>query len=104
MPAWDDLTGAEQMAMLGAVGAALGCGAAQFVASSVHNHFHLRETSATRLTTGGADPLLPLLGERLDKAISVGLAIAFASCQRQSKSEPKGSAKCCHFGVGIISV
>ena len=25
-------------------------------------------------------------------------------CQRQSKSEPKGSAKCCHFGVGIISV
>ena len=26
------------------------------------------------------------------------------SCQRQSKSEPKGSAKCCHFGVGIISV
>jgi|GEM_PF-2532139 hypothetical protein len=27
-----------------------------------------------------------------------------ATCQRQSKSEPKGSAKCCHFGVGIISV
>ena len=25
-------------------------------------------------------------------------------CQRQSKSEPKGSAKCCHFGVGIISI
>ena len=25
-------------------------------------------------------------------------------CQRQSKSEPKGSAKCCHFGFGIISV
>ena len=24
-------------------------------------------------------------------------------CQRQSKSGPKGSAKCCHFGVGIIS-
>ena len=21
------------------------------------------------------------------------------ACQRQSKSEPKGSAKCCHFGV-----
>jgi len=66
------------MAMLGAVGAALGRGAAQFVASSVHNHFHLRETSATRLTTGGADPLLPLLGERLDQATSVDLAIAFA--------------------------
>ena len=26
------------------------------------------------------------------------------ACQRQSKSEPKGSAKCCHFGFGIISV
>ncbi|WP_238939759.1 IS6 family transposase, partial [Marivita cryptomonadis] len=25
-------------------------------------------------------------------------------CQRQSKSEPKGIAKCCHFGFGIISV
>jgi hypothetical protein len=24
-------------------------------------------------------------------------------CQRQSKSEPKGSAKCCHFGVGMIA-
>jgi hypothetical protein len=23
-------------------------------------------------------------------------------CQRQSKSGPKGSAKCCHFGVGNI--
>ena len=28
----------------------------------------------------------------------------YLSCQRQSKSEPKGSAKCCHFEVGIISV
>lgn len=26
---------------------------------------------------------------------------AKAWCQRQSKSEPKGSAKCCHFGVGM---
>ena len=26
-----------------------------------------------------------------------------ASCQRQSKSEPKGSAKCCHFGVGMTA-
>jgi hypothetical protein len=24
-------------------------------------------------------------------------------CQRQSKSEPKGSAKCCHFGSGVMS-
>ena len=26
-----------------------------------------------------------------------------ADCQRQSKSEPKGSAKCCHFGVCMIA-
>jgi superfamily II DNA or RNA helicase len=76
------------MAMLGAVGAALGRGAAQFVASSVHNHFHLRETSATRLTTGGADPLLPLLGERLDQATSVDLAIAFAMDSGVALLEP----------------
>ena len=74
--------------MLGAVGAALGRGAAQFVASSVHNHFHLRETSATRLTTGGADPLLPLLGERLDQATSVDLAIAFAMDSGVALLEP----------------
>ena len=24
-------------------------------------------------------------------------------CQRQSKIEPKGIAKCCHFGVGMIA-
>ena len=30
--------------------------------------------------------------------------LSAAICQRQSKSEPKGSAKCCHFGFGIISV
>jgi hypothetical protein len=29
--------------------------------------------------------------------------IAKGICQRQSKSEPKGSAKCCHFGVGEIA-
>ena len=74
--------------MLGAVGAALGRGAAQFVASSVHNHFHLRETSATRLTTGGTDPLLPLLGERLDQATSVDLAIAFAMDSGVALLEP----------------
>jgi len=26
-----------------------------------------------------------------------------ATCQRQSKSEPKGSAKCCHFGGVVIA-
>jgi hypothetical protein len=34
----------------------------------------------------------------------VGFSIATKDrCQRQSKSEPKGSAKCCHFGVGEIA-
>jgi hypothetical protein len=27
----------------------------------------------------------------------------YQQCQRQSKSEPKGSAKCCHFGVCMIA-
>ncbi|WP_284154950.1 hypothetical protein [Algicella marina] len=78
VPAWDDLTGPEQMTMLAEVGAALGRGAAGFVAAFVHDHFHLREASGARLTTGGRDPLLPLLAERLDTAQSVDLAIAFA--------------------------
>jgi large repetitive protein len=30
----------------------------------------------------------------------LGAAAALAGCQRQSKIGPKGSAKCCHFGVG----
>ena len=29
--------------------------------------------------------------------------VRFWWCQRQSKSEPKGSAKCCHFGVCMIA-
>jgi hypothetical protein len=29
--------------------------------------------------------------------------IYIGKCQRQSKSEPKGSAKCCHFGSGVMS-
>ena len=33
-----------------------------------------------------------------------GISQFAPNCQRQSKSEPKGSAKCCHFGFGIISV
>ncbi len=78
VPSWDDLTGPEQMAILAEVGAALGRGTAGFVASSDHDHFHLREARGARLTTGGRDPLLPLLAERLDTAHSVDLAIAFA--------------------------
>jgi hypothetical protein len=53
------------MTMLAEVGAALGRGTAGLFASSDHDHFHLREVNGTRLTTGGRDPLLPLLAERL---------------------------------------
>ena len=28
----------------------------------------------------------------------------FVFCQRQSKSRPEGSVKCCHFGVSKITV
>ncbi|GLT12170.1 hypothetical protein GCM10007928_44030 [Sulfitobacter porphyrae] len=28
----------------------------------------------------------------------------YAKCQRQSKIGPKGSAKCCHFEGGVMSV
>jgi hypothetical protein len=37
---------------------------------------------------------------------AVGEGQTFAQrgmCQRQSKSEPKGSAKCCHLGFGEIA-
>jgi hypothetical protein len=86
--AWDDLTGPEQMAMLAEVGAALGRGTVGFVASSDHDHFHLREANGTRLITGGRDPLLPLLAERLDTAHSVDLAIAFAMDSGVALLEP----------------
>jgi HKD family nuclease len=85
---WDELNGPEQMAMLAEVGAALGRGTHGFVASSAHDHFHLREASGSRLTTGGRDPLLPLLAERLDTAQSVDLAIAFAMDSGVALLEP----------------
>jgi hypothetical protein len=42
-----------------------------------------------------------IVAESLKRGVTVN-AVA-ARCQRQSKSEPKGSAKCCHFGVGEIA-
>jgi len=32
-----------------------------------------------------------------------GIRTVTETCQRQSKSEPKGRAKCCHFWVGMIA-
>ena len=85
---WDELNGPEQMAMLAEVGSALGRETPGFVASSAHGHFHLREASGSRLTTGGRDPFLPLLAERLDTAQSVDLAIAFAMDSGVALLEP----------------
>ena len=39
------------------------------------------------------------------KAALAGFAcsVSVSMCQRQSKSGPKGSAKCCYFRVGVIA-
>ncbi|WP_108258122.1 DEAD/DEAH box helicase family protein [Mangrovicoccus ximenensis] len=83
VPDWADLTAAEQFALLVRIGEVLTAGAQGIAASSVHGHFHLRPIdgsagAATRLTTGGADPLLPLVTRDIDRAERVDLAVAFA--------------------------
>ncbi|MCB1335957.1 MAG: DUF3427 domain-containing protein [Maritimibacter sp.] len=93
VPSWDALTAPEQLGMLAQLGEALGRGITGFSASSAHEHFHLREGAPghgapTRLTTGGQDPLLPLLADKLDKAHSVDLAIAFAMDSGVALLEP----------------
>ena len=47
------------------------------------------------------DSTLRYLGVELEDALSIAERID--TCQRQSKSEPKGRAKCCHFWVGMIA-
>ncbi|TDE33729.1 DUF3427 domain-containing protein [Antarcticimicrobium sediminis] len=80
------------MFMLAEIGQALGRGVRELTASSDHQHFHLREHEDTiqpaRLTTGGNDPLLPLLTEQLDQAQSVDLAVAFAMDSGVALLEP----------------
>ena len=88
VPAWDNLTGPEKKAVLERVESALSNGATGFATSFAYGHFHLRETSNARLTTGGRDPLLPLLTERLDSAHSVDLAVAFAMDSGVALLEP----------------
>ncbi|KAA0909601.1 MFS transporter [Aquicoccus porphyridii] len=67
--------------------------------------FILRRTTALSAPQevqriSGAIPTIQRLGYALGAAYSGIIANA---CQRQSKSEPKGSAKCYHFGVGMIA-
>ena len=79
--AWNDLTVAEQFGVLARMGEALAKGAPGFLASDEHGHFHLRAPShsdQSNLTTGGGDPLFPLLARRIDGAERVDLAVAFA--------------------------
>jgi len=79
--AWNDLTVAEQFGVLARMGEALATGAPGFLASDEHGHFHLRAPShsdQSNLTTGGGDPLFPLLFRCIDGAERVDLAVAFA--------------------------
>lgn len=78
---WNDLTVGEQFGLLARMGEALATGALGFTASTEHGHFHLRAPSFSdhaSLTTGGSDPLFPLLARRIDGAERVDLAVAFA--------------------------
>lgn len=89
--------------MLAAIGQAIGRGIRGLIPCAEHGHFHLKEPAemraedprqkqtsglATRLSTGGKDPLLPLLAERLDQAHSVDLAVAFAMDSGVALLEP----------------
>lgn len=85
---WDMLSASEQLGVLAQVGDALSRGASGFTASSTFEHFHLREGAPTQLTTGGQDPLLPLLADKLDEAQSVDLAVAFAMDSGVALMEP----------------
>ncbi|MDO6586386.1 DUF3427 domain-containing protein [Salipiger sp. 1_MG-2023] len=74
--------------MLGAVSDALSSGMSRLHTSTAHEHFHFVLNERDRLTIGGTDPLLPLLGEHIDKATSVDLAVAFAMDSGVALLEP----------------
>lgn len=63
------------MTWLDAVGAALGLGSAQFVASFGHKDVHLNETSATRLATDGAALREPWFRELLARGDRVRMIV-----------------------------
>ncbi len=68
--------------MLAHLSEALRSGARGFVLAVDHGHLRFRLTTQStqrdRLTTGGDDPLLPLLAQRIDAADKVDLVVAFA--------------------------
>lgn len=81
----------EQRGLLAKLGEALGLSAVSFEASDEHGHFQIRRFSArrpARLTTGGVDPLLPLLAQSIDEAAQVDLAVAFAMSSGVRQIEP----------------
>lgn len=85
---WSDLSAAEQTQMLGAVAEALATGLSRLRTSAAYGHFHFVIGKEDRLTTGGSDPLLPLIGEHIDTATSVDLAVAFAMDSGVALLEP----------------
>ena len=57
------------------------------------------------LTKAQIDTLLLHVGNGRNPVrnrLIVLLSVKAGLCQRQSKSEPKGSVKCCHFGFSMI--
>ncbi|MER5174032.1 DUF3427 domain-containing protein [Thioclava kandeliae] len=74
--------------MLASVADALSNGVSRLRTSTAYDHFHFVLNEQDRLTTGGTDPLLPILGEHIDKASSVDLAVAFAMDSGVSLLEP----------------
>lgn len=88
VPEWSQLDSAEQRKMLDAVARALSSGVSRLRASTAHGHFHLVIGDHIRMTTGGKDPLLPLIGKHIDTASSVDLAVAFAMDSGVALLEP----------------
>lgn len=76
--------------MLAKIGEALANGAGGFRVSQEHGHMRLLPGPGqpARLTTGGEDPLLPLLAQGIDGADSVDLAVAFAMTSGVQLIEP----------------
>ncbi len=60
------------------------------------------EVRAAEFTTSGVG-YAPMLLDQIPPRKNAKSWRPDTACQRQSKSEPKGSAKCCHFGVGEIA-
>lgn len=78
---WGNLSVSEQRLLLARLGEAISKGVTTSEAGSAHGQFHFRSSSSNsgvQLSTGGAEPLLPLSAHAIDSATRVDLAVAFA--------------------------